>query len=299
MLQLFHAEWIKIAGNRWRAAFLLWIFPVGTLAYMIVISALVGIAPLFTDADVNNALKVDEMDWIDQAISAWSVPTSLFGRVLVLALASLIFAGEYQWQTLKMVVPHTHRASLVVIKSLAVAFAILLTFTLMSLILAAGSFIITWIGGGHIGPAITGKIVVEFGKEYVQQVWLAFSLTIISANFAALTGIITRSILGGMLMGVFFTYIEGFSVFGLMLLAHLLDYPKLVHLYRLTPSYNVANINSWIKTNHPTTDDESLTFLGDMLNFADDISFSAVILMIWVIGLVALTAYLFHKQDIT
>jgi len=114
-----------------------------------------------------------------------------------------------------------------------------------------------------------------------------------------MASMIMRSILGGTLMGIFFTYIEGLFVVGLALLAHLLDQPRLVHLYRLTPSYNIANISSWINANKPTTDDESLKLLGDLFNFADDVSFSVVILMLWVVGLVVVTTYLFHKQDIT
>jgi hypothetical protein len=150
---------------------------------------------------------------------------------------------------------------------------------LMSLILA--KFIITWTEG--TSASNHGRVLRNSAKLF-QQMWLAFIPTIISANFAALTGIIMRSILGGTLMGVFFTYIEGLSVLGVALLAHLFDYPKLVHLYRLTPSYNIANVGSWINGNHPTTEDESLTFLGDLLNFADDMSFSVTILMIWWIG---------------
>ena len=299
MLQLFYAEWIKIAGNRWRAAFLLWIFPVGTLAFVIVIAALLAIAPLFTDADVTGELDVDDINWADQAISAWSVPTGLFGRLLVLALASLIFAGEYQWRTLETVVPHAHRVKLVVIKFLVVAFAIVLAFSLMSLILAVGAFVFAWTGGGEIGPTITGESLTEFGKEYLQKAWLAFTLAIIAANFSALGGMVTRSVLGGTLLGVFFTFIEGLSVAGLALLAHLFDQPRLVHLYRLTPSYNVDNVSSWINDNRPATDDEFLQQLTDLFDFADDMYFSVVILTLWVVGLVTLTAYLFHRQDIT
>jgi ABC-type transport system involved in multi-copper enzyme maturation permease subunit len=248
---------------------------------------------------VTGELDVDTMDWTEQALSAWSVPTGLFGRLLVLALASLVFAGEYQWRTFKTVVPHAQRVKLVLVKFLAVAFAIVLAFTLMSLILGMGAFVIAWIGGGQVGPAITGEVLANFARDYLQQAWLAFTLTIISANFAALAGMLTRSILGGTLVGVFFTFIEGLSVAGLALLAHLLDYPKLVYLYRLTPSYNIDNISSWIDNSRPATDDEILEQLGDLFNFADDMTFSVVILMLWVVGLVALTAYLFHRQDIT
>jgi ABC-2 type transport system permease protein len=299
VLQLFYAEWIKIVGNRWRAAFLLWIFPVGTLAFVVVIAALLAIAPLFTNADVTGELDVDHINWANQAISAWSVPTSLFGRMLVLALASLIFAGEYQWQTLKMVVPHAQRVKLVVTKFVAIAFAIVLAFTLMSLILVVGAFIFAAVGGGDIGPAITGDALAEFGKDYLQYAGLAFTLAIISANFAALASMLMRSILGGTLVGIFFTYVEGLLVAGLVLLAHLFDRPKLVYLYRLTPSYNVDNVRSWITDNRPATDNEILQQLSDMFDFADDAYFSMVILLIWVIGLVGLTAYLFHKQDLT
>ena len=93
MLQLFYAEWIKVVGNRWRAAFLLWIFPVGTLAFVIMMAVLLAIAPLFTDADVTGEMAMDNLNWSAQAISAWSVPTGLFGRLLVLALTAIVFAG--------------------------------------------------------------------------------------------------------------------------------------------------------------------------------------------------------------
>ena len=108
----------------------------------------------------------------------------------------------------------------------------------------------------------------------------------------------TRSILGGVLVGVAFTYIEGLSILGMLLLGHLLDFPHLIDLYRLTPSYNVANAQSWF-TQGQAAGFESMSLFGtEFPALSDGLTFSVVILIIWVAVLVGLTAYLFQKQDI-
>jgi hypothetical protein len=42
---LFRAEWIKIAGNRWVTSALIWIFPVGALAFVAVMSLILALGP--------------------------------------------------------------------------------------------------------------------------------------------------------------------------------------------------------------------------------------------------------------
>jgi hypothetical protein len=40
MRDMFRAEWLKIAGNRWVAGCLVWIFPIGA-AVLVVVAALI------------------------------------------------------------------------------------------------------------------------------------------------------------------------------------------------------------------------------------------------------------------
>ncbi len=299
MVELFRAEWIKLLGNRYMSALILWIFPVGMLAFMVIGTLFVSFAAAFGTRDMAAELGFQDIDWTTQVIGVWNFPTGLFGRLLVLALTAIIFAGEYQWQTWKNVVPHNRRVPLVLVKFATVGFAVLFTFSLMSLIMGVGLALMTEIIGGTIGPALTAATIADFIGDYVQQALLAFTLTMISASIAALAGMFTRSILGGTLIGMFFTFIEGLSVVGLVLLGILFDYPRLVYLYRLTPSYNIANVDSWLSNHQPTTQSADMAMMSDFIDFADDLNFSVVLLMIWVVSLVAVTAYLFQRQDIT
>jgi ABC-type transport system involved in multi-copper enzyme maturation permease subunit len=299
VVNLFRAEWIKIMGNRWVTAFLILIFPVGMFAFVVVMSVLIVLLPSMRDQAGTQQLGLDHAEWTHQALEAWTIPNGLLGRLITLAFAVVVFAGEYQWQTWKNVVPRRRRVSLILNKFLAVAAFVVLAFTVASIIFAVGWGVMVGLAGGTYGPAITGDVVINFAGDYLQQAWLAFTLTLISASFAALVGMFTRSILGGVLVGVAFTYIEGLSIVGMLLLGHLLDFPHLIDLYRLTPSYNVANAQSWF-TQGQAAGFESVSLFGsEFPALSDSLVFSVVILIVWVAALVGLTAYLFQKQDIT
>lgn len=297
---LFRAEWQKTLGNRWVVGFLIWSFPVGALAFVIVMGLIIALVGTGGNTGTEE-LGLADAQWTDQAIATWSVPNSLMGRLLVVAFTSVVFAGEYQWQTWKGVIPRYNRVPLLLIKYVTVALLVVLTFVITSIILSVGWGILATLAGESYGPAITGAVVREFVLDYVQEAWLALTLTTISAGYAALAAMVTRSILGGVLVSVAATYAEGLSVLALILFAYFLDMPRIVELYRLTPSYNVSNVNSWITYDRAQTFDQvnDLELLDTVFTFADSLAFSLVVLTLWVMGTVGLTAYLFNRQDIT
>lgn len=297
MLSLFRAEWIKLTGNRWPTGFLIWSFPISAVAFVGVMVTILTLVPSARDTAGTSNLGLENARWTDQAVSAWQIVNSLFGRLVVLAYTSIVFAGEYHWDTWKNVLPRTERFRLLTVKLLALSALVLLSFTLTSIILSAGMGIMARLAGYDYGPALSGPVLRDFAGDYAREVWLAFTLIIISAGYAALAGMVMRSILGGALTSVVATYAEGLSLLGLLLLVELFDQRRIADLYRLTPSYNIANVRSWVDQGKPELDNVNL--LGQALNFADDINFSLVVLGLWVIGLFALTAYLFQRQDIT
>jgi hypothetical protein len=109
---------------------------------------------------------------------------------------------------------------------------------------------------------------------------------------------LTRSILGGVLVGFALTFAENLSVLGLLLIGYFLNIPRIVHLYQFTPAYNLLNVASWINDkvalNMDVTVEGKATYV-----FSDSLTFSVVVLAVWVFGLIALTASLFRRQDIT
>ena len=297
MWNLFRAEWIKIMGNRWMTSLLIWIFPVGMLAYMVIMIVAVSLLPSMRGDEGIEMMGLGDVQWTEQAYSTWSFPNSLFGRLVLLAFTSVVFAGEYQWGTWKNLLPHSQRVPLVLVKFFAVTLLAVLSFFLMSVFYTVGVGIVATIAGASYGPALSGAVLTDFLGTYAQHVTLTMMLTVISAGYAALAAMLMRSVLGGAIAGLVVTFIEGLSVVFLLLVARFLRFDGIVHLYRLTPSYNVANVNSWLTHNRAEIVGNGL--LGDVLTgYEDPLVFSVVMLLVWVVALMALTAYLFKRQDV-
>ena len=139
--------------------------------------------------------------------------------------------------------------------------------------------------------------VVRCG-DYTRSAGLAFVSTLIAAGYAALAAMLTRSILGGVLVGFGATLVEGLSAAALSLIAFFLDMPGVLELYRFTPTYNLLNVNEWI------VNDKSLGIRMDLgpstrVVLSDSLEFSVLVLAVWVVGLIAATAIWFQRQDIT
>jgi hypothetical protein len=72
----------------------------------------------------------------------------------------------------------------------------------------------------------------------------------------------------------------------------LFDLPQLVRIYHFTPSYNLANISAWVNNNAPYS-------IFSEYSQPHSLPVSILIVALWVVGLLALTTYLFRRQDIT
>ncbi|RPJ02895.1 MAG: hypothetical protein EHM39_00825 [Chloroflexi bacterium] len=295
MRDLFRAEWLKIAGNRWVASCLIWIFPMMAVGLTIVMGLILALS-----SDARTGFSQDDTyRWTDNAIGVWSIPNNPIGRLILLGFTAVVFAGEYQWPTWKNVVPRNRRVALILIKFLALGGFVVLAFVLMSILWTLGWGLLTQIAGTSYGPHITGKVLSEFAEDYVLAAGLAFTSTIISAGYAALAGMLTRSILGGVLVGFGLTLAEGFSILALLLIGWFTDFPEIVHAYRFLPFYNLINVSSWLTENKPLAMQPSEEGIFADIIFSDSLAFSVAVLAAWVVGLITLTAVLFRRQDIT
>ncbi|NLF75093.1 MAG: hypothetical protein GX573_05300 [Chloroflexi bacterium] len=292
MVNLFRAEWVKIAGNRWVAGCLVWIFPILAVAFVMLMSVIMALSPAARESFFEAPAQ-----WTEQAVAIWNIPNNPLGRLVLLGFTAVVFAGEYQWQTWKNVVPRNRRSLLILIKFLALGAFIVLAFVLMSILWTVGMGVLSRIAGVPYGPSLTGDVLVDFAGDYALAAALAFTSTVIAAGYAALAGMLTRSILGGVLVGFAITFLENLSIAGLALIGYLLDIPRIVHLYRLTPGYNLLNVSSWI------TDDDAIEMTLQVSSdhsyaVSDSLTFSILVLAAWVVGLIGLTIYLFRRQDI-
>jgi ABC-2 type transport system permease protein len=293
VVNLFRAEWTKIVGNRWVAGCLVWVFPVGAVAFVLVIGLIMALS-----STAREGFFEAPMQWTEQAVAVWSIPNNPLGRLVLLGFTAVVFAGEYQWPTWQNVVPRNRRSLLILIKFLALGAFIVLAFVLMSILWTLGVGLLSQIADVPYGPSLDGDVLADFAGDYALAAALAFTSTLIAAGYAALAGMLTRSILGGVLVGFAVTFLENLSIAGLALIGYLLDIPRIVHLYRLTPGYNLLNVASWIN------DDKAMEMtidVGDKASYAvtDSLTFSIFVLAAWVVGLIGLTIYLFRRQDIT
>ncbi len=296
MIDLFRAEWGKIVGNRWVTGFLLWVFPVGAAAFFLIFAILILLIPSVQE----NMSAAEPTQWTDGAIGAWSFVSNIIGRMLLLGIISVNFAGEYQWGTWKNILPRTSRAKLLLAKFLALSAAILLAFGLMSFFFGLGNILLAKLLGQPILPPFTANLFRDFGKDYMIQMGLSFISIMLAAGVSALAAMKMRSILGGVMVGLGIAIAEPFAFAALFGLSRLFNQPLIFHLGRLLPFYNLDNASNWILNDKPSifsvpANDPTRAAYA----FTDSLNFSLGILALWAMLLTALILLLFQRQDIS
>jgi hypothetical protein len=294
MVSLLRAEWLKMVGNRWTTGFLIWIFPVGAVGFITIMALLGLLSPSFRENMV-----MEPQTWTSAFLAPLGFANNVFGRMFLLGFSAVTFAGEFEWGTWKNIVPRQRRGLLILAKFVNLAALILLAFGLMSLLLGFGMGVLTRIAGIPYGPEIAGPVMREFLGDYALQATLAFVSIIIAAVYAALSALLMRSILGGVMVGLGLSIVEPL-VFGANLwLARLFDTPLFLHLGRFSPFYNIENVNSWVRSDQALPYLEASFQLFNETAPVDGITFSVAVLAAWLTVGVGLVVFLFQRQDIT
>jgi ABC-2 type transport system permease protein len=283
---LFRAEWLKIAGNRYNALLLVWIYPLSALLVL----ALAHLALLFPEARAGAALST--ANWQQTSLGVFQIVNSELGRFLFIAFAATTFAGEYQYGTWKNLIPRQQRTALILMKFVAVV-----AFTLFGIVLAtliAGVLIYTW--GLAAGATITTTLTTdEFVRSYLIELTVTACIVLFASGFAAIGGMITRSIIGSVVVGLLFVLGEQGVLVATMIIRQFI--PSLTGILQaafLTTNYNLANVTSWIRLErgfiYPSMSLEQIT--------APSLETSLLLLLVWVVVLVGGVVLLFRRQDI-
>src|SRR5258708_10515240 len=112
-LRVLRGEIRKIMAQRGVSLLLVWLWPlVGVLLPLML--ALVALAN--SNQPVTNNTLNAVVPWTSVGVWVWIIPTNIFGRLLFIALASAMFALEYQWGTWKTTIPRADRIRLVLVK---------------------------------------------------------------------------------------------------------------------------------------------------------------------------------------
>jgi hypothetical protein len=287
LFDLFRAEWQKMTGNRMLASFTLWIYPVGATAFIVVVGILINFMAR------SNPFLYGE--WPRAFLSPWGMlltfPANVMVRLPIIAFIAVMFAGEYEWGTWKNIVPRTRRSRLVVTKFLVIGVMVVMTLAITSILWGGGRAIVSAVYGYEFGPEVTGEAVRELIGQFVLEAVLAFAITLVLAAVTALSVLLTRSIVGGLMLGFGLSILEGISGLLFPLISRLFDKPEWINLYVGSPGYSVDNIRSWVLNSKFYLFDPGFTL-------EPSFGLSCIILLAWIAGLTGIVLLLFERQDL-
>jgi ABC-type transport system involved in multi-copper enzyme maturation permease subunit len=282
MLDALSAEVLKLTRHK-ATWFLVWLYPI-LFVVLFLISIAIGLAHSGAPAR-----PVAAEAWIAQTAMIWKLPTLTIGRFLMAAYVAVVFAGEYGWNTWKLIVPHRGRSSLIAAK-----FAALVLLFAAALSLTAGiSVLFTWIEGvvtGHPAPAGIGVGALLQAHARSALAGLApFLFTLASIGLAA---VLTRSMVAALVIGIVVTMVEQlFLNFAPLLYVYA---PGLVWaLFHALPGYHLSNLASWVAEG--TARSDAFPGRGDVaLPWMISLGVAAA----WIAALTAATFAAFRRQDI-
>ena len=169
---------------------------------------------------------------------------------------------------------------------------IVIAFSIMMVLVVIGFGVVNLIAGFDYPPSITGEVLQEFLGDLALNASMTFISMLIVASIAILVALFTRSILIGMIAGVFFSILEFLGLPLLLLLAaNILRQEWIFDFVRYLPSFNIENIVLWVNTDTTITN-----YLDEGVSAS--IEFSVIMIAIWFFGLIGLSMFIFQRQDI-
>jgi ABC-2 type transport system permease protein len=282
MLDALAAEMLKLTRHK-ATWFLVWLYPIGlTLIFALMISG-----NLVSDA---SPTQPELKQWLEETALVWAAPGNTLGRYLLAAFVAVVFAGEYGWNTWKLIVPHRSRSSLVLAKYAVILLLFLAAFTASAVITVLGSMLEDVLSGDTLPAGITLGALLEV---HGQAALASLAPGLITIGYASLAAILTRSTIAALVIAIVAITVEQL----LFNFAPVLSVraPGLIWaLVHVLPGYHIANIGNWISAgsalHFPLPGNDSTVSLHWAV--------SAAAAAAWVAGLYASTLGGFRRQDI-
>ena len=281
MLSALSAEALKLSRHK-ATWFLVWIYPVGLLVLLLLGMAIDSMQPSAPSRPESAA------SWISETAFIWLVPTAGFGRYLIAAYLAVAIAGEYSWNTWKLVVPHRSRTQLLAAK-LAVVSALLYVAFLAA---AAITVSMIWIWDVATGdPIPAGVTLAAIFKAHALAAANSVPPFLYTLAFASLAAVLTRSMIATLVIALFVTAESTFVLIAPFLYGRM---PGLVSTaVHVLPGYHIHNIESWI-----TEGSARVAMLAPGVSVTLPWQTSAAVLAAWTLALGTLAFLAFRRQDI-
>jgi hypothetical protein len=281
MLDAFAAEALKMRTHK-ATWFLVWLFPI---AFTIIMA--VGIVAGMMGFDSPEQQKA--ADWIENTAVIWFIPNNAIGRYLISAFVAVVFAGEYGWNTWKLIVPHRRRESLIAAKYALTVSLFAISFVLTAALTTA----LTLADGVLTGDTIPAGVTPAALWDMHSKVALAAVAPVLMAlAYASLAAVLTRSTIAALVIAIVATSIEQLIYgFGpqLSVKFHSVVWP----LYHVLPGHHIANLAEFVR------EGEALKRAfpgGRFVELGWTTSFG--VLLAWIAALWGATFATFGRQDI-
>jgi hypothetical protein len=283
MLDALSAEALKMRTHK-ATWFLVWIYPIALLA----IIGLIVVMTLVNGGDVVDEAPSLEA-WLNDASAFWRAPRQAVVRILIAAYVAVLFAGEYGWNTWKLIVPHRARASLLAAKYALILILFAIAFTLAALLFTAGVWTDDVMSGDPMPAGIT---FARLAGAHGTAALAAIAPLLVTIGYASLAAVLTRSMVGALIVSVVMITVE--SLIGNLAPMLAVYLPSAMWaLAHVLPGYHIANLASWIESGEAL----SMPFpSGAVLSLAWTTSLPVV--AAWIGALIGATFALFRRQDI-
>ena len=282
MLEALSAESLKIRHHK-ATWFLVWGYPIA-FAAVFLIAVILGL----TGVDEKTDPQVTS-EWIENTLLIWIVPAQTFGRYLIAAFVAVVFAGEYGWNTWKLVVPHRARPALIAAKYALVLTLFLVAFATTATISTTGTVAKYWSTGDVIPQGVTASLILQSHGAFALA---AIAPLLVTIGYASLAAVLTRSTIAALVISlVAITFEELLFGFGPPLS---IRFDAIIDvLYPVLPGYHLANIGDWAKEGAGL----SVSFPdGDVVAMSLGTSIAAA--AAWIAALIGGAFVAFKRQDI-
>ncbi|MCD2323369.1 ABC transporter permease [Sphingomonas sp. IC-56] len=281
MLDAVRAEALKLRGHR-ATWMMVWVCPV------VIAVVAIGILVYHMVSGPGAAVPMKPAgEWVRDSAVFWRFPASPPGRVLIAGFATLVFAGEYGWNTWKLIIPARSRWQLIAAKWIVAFGFVLAAYIAADLI----GLLATWLQsfqGDKIPEGVTLAAVAQAHVRAAGHTLVPIAFTIALAGMFA---ILTQSMLATAILSIVIIILEGM----LPLLA-ILAYARAPGLteavVEVLPLYHLINLGAGAK---------GILFMlplapPHMLTFSWAASMAVV--LGWTAAAGAVTLLQFRRQDL-
>jgi ABC-type transport system involved in multi-copper enzyme maturation permease subunit len=279
MRNLVSAEWTKLLPHKgtW---LLVWIYPI---LFTVILTITILVEPRSAKDAATAA------GWINDTSMVWHVSAVSLGRYFIAAYFALVFAGEYGWNTWKLVVPHAARWKLIASKyvvALGLLYVAWIAAALISILLQC---VRTAMAGDAIPQGVTLAALLD---GHFKLLVLGIAPLLLTATYATAAAVVTRSTLAAVIISlVLVTIDELFGKIVMWLSSFGTEWPAVP--YRILPGYHLDNLSSWMQSGAGF---QLKLMTGTVIAYSQTTSLLA--LAAWIGGLAALTLFVFRRQDI-